>query len=272
MRVSVWCVSVVALMFVAGVRQANATLIFSEDFEAGTVASDLSTLAGWVALGDSGFQEIGSDGSNKFVTTGNGNNSASRYRHAIANPGLGPGQKLIMTMDVYDPLVNSQSSVNTYPRAYGGVFQLSSGEFIPPYFGINIDDSGPSPVDTSEWVVSGEGFVSEQFTGYDSIAQDTWYTVRSEFNLGAKTMDVYAKTRDGIDPFVALFTNAAAPFVNASQDLTLLDTWMHRMNRGTRIDNIRVEAIPEPSSCAVLLIAAACLAAIRKGRCKIVVS
>lgn len=245
----------------AGYGTAQATLIFSEDFEGGTVGSDLSTLAGWSAMGDSGTQVIETDGSNKYVTTGSANNAASRYNHSIVNPGLGPGQKLIMTMDVYDPTTNP-GGVSTFPRAVGGI-GLSGGGFLPPYFGIEHNDA-TADTGIAEWVASGESFTPQHFGPADVLPQDTWFTMRAVFDLGTKTMDVYAKTRDGVDPFVAVLSGVSTPFTNANQDLTALNVWRHRLNRGTRIDNIRVEVVPEPTGWMLLFVAMTSLAGGRR--------
>jgi hypothetical protein len=236
----------------------TAALLFSEDFQGGTVGATIDTLPGWTAVGDGGTQVIGSEGSNQFATTGSQNNSASRYDHTIVNPGLDASQKLVMTMDVYDPTTNP-GGVSTFPRAVGGVFQVASGAFLPPYFGIEHNDA-TADTGIAEWVASGEDFTPQHFGTADILPQDTWFTVRTVFDLGTKTMTVSAKTRDGADPFVDVLTNVSTPFVSGSQSLSALDTWRHRLNRGTRIDNIRVESVPEPA-CGAMLIGMALVAA-----------
>lgn len=250
-----------ALPSLIGAGVARSAVIFSEDFEGGTVGNDLSTLAGWSAVGDGGSQVIESDGSNKYATTSSVNNNASRYDRSIVNPGLGPGQKLIMTMDVYDPTTNP-GGVSTFPRAVGGI-GLSSGGFLPPYFGIEHNDA-TADTGIAEWVASGESFTPQHFGPADVLAQDTWFTMRAVFDLGAKTMDVYAKTRDGADPFVAVFSAVSTPFTNANQDLSTLNIWRHRLNRGTRIDNIHVEAVPEPTGLMLLVMTVTILGATRR--------
>lgn len=255
MKVRVLCIFLVALIYFADVcdlRTANAALVFSEDFQAGTVGNTIDTLPGWSAVGDGGTQVIASDGSNLFATTGNSNNAASRYDRAITNPGFGPGTVLVMTMDVLDPTTNP-AGVSTFPRAVGGIFQSSGGAFMPPYFGIEHNDA-TADSGIAEWTVTGEDFALQQFGPADALAQDTWFSMRAVWNLDAETMDVFAKTRDGADPFVQLFDDVSTPFTSGSQDLSALNVWRHRLNRGTAIDNIRVEAVPEPASCALLIL------------------
>jgi hypothetical protein len=251
-RNSVFALALCASIFCT--QPTNAVVIFSEDFQGGTVGATLDSLPGWSAVGDSGTQVIGSEGSNKFATTGSQNNSASRYDHIIVNPGLNSNTKLVMTIDVYDPSVNP-GGVSTFPRAYGGIFQASAGQFIPPYFGIEQDDA-TADTGIAEWVAAGEGFTPQHFGPADVLPQDTWFTMRAIFDLGTKSMDVYAKTRDGADPFVQVFAGVSTPFVNPNQDLNLLDVWRQRLNRGTRIDNITVAAVPEPTPWMIVLTAA----------------
>lgn len=253
MKVRVLCALIAALTHGADVfdpRTADAALVFSEDFQLGTVGNTVDTLPGWSAVGDGGTQVIANEGSNLFATTGDANNSASRYDFAFANPGFGPGTVLVMTIDVRDPTTNP-AGVSTFPRAVGGLFQSSGGAFMPPYFGIEHNDA-TADSGIAEWTVSGEDFAGQQFGPDDTLAQDTWFTVRSVWDLGAGTMDVFAKTRDGVDSFVQLFDDAATAFTSGSQNLSALNVWRHRLNRGTAIDNIRVEAIPEPGCVLVL--------------------
>lgn len=255
MKVRVLGALLAALASFAGVcdlQPAHAALVFSEDFQAGTVGNTVDTLPGWSAVGDGGTQVIASSGSNLFATTGNTNNSASRYDFAIANPGFGPGTVLVMTIDVLDPTTNP-AGVSTFPRAVGGILQTSGGAFMPPYFGIEHNDA-TADTGIAEWTVTGEDFANQQFGPADTLAQDTWFTMRAVWDLDAETMDVFAKTRDGADPFVQVFDDAATPFTSGSQDLSALNVWRHRLNRGTAIDNIRVEAVPEPTSHMLLAI------------------
>jgi hypothetical protein len=233
------------------VGQASATVIVSEDFEGGTVGLTVDTLPGWSSLGDGGQQVIGSEGSNQFATTSDINNAASRYDLAIANPGFNSSTKLIMTIDVYDPTTNPAGS-STFPRAYGGV-GVSSGGFIPPVFCIN-QNNDDDDFDVAEVYATGEDFApTEHFGPTNVLAQDTWYTMRAIYDLGSMTMDVYAKTRDGVDPFALVLSGVSTPFTDGNQDLTALNVWRHRLNRGTRIDNIVVEAVPEPASVGLVL-------------------
>jgi hypothetical protein len=245
-------------------RPACATIIVSEDFEGGTVGATVDTLPGWSAVGDGGQQVIGSEGPNQFATTSDINNSASRYDLAFSNPGLNSSTKLIMTIDVYDPTTNP-AGVSTFPRAYGGL-GVSSGGFIPPVFGINQNNDNDD-FDVAEVYATGEDFGPAEYFGPTNVlAQDTWYTLRAIYDLGTMTMDVYSKTRDGVDPFALVLSGVSTPFTDGNQDLTALDVWRHRLNRGTRIDNIVVEAVPEPASLGLMLAAAVMIGGVRIAR------
>ena len=233
------------------VRRADAILIFMEDFEAGTAGADLDTLAGWALGAEGGRQIIESDGTTKFATTSAINNSASRYDFAISNPGLIPGARVIMAMDVFDPSTNP-GGVSTFPRAYGGLMQSGGAAGMPVYVGIEHDDASADS-GIAEWVAAGENFSPRHFGVSDTLPQDAWFTVRGVWNLGTQTMDVFAKTRDGADPFVPVLLGVSTPFVAPDQDLVALDVWRQRLNRGTRIDNISVEVVPEPTGWLIMI-------------------
>ncbi len=119
---------------------------------------------------------------------------------------------------------------------------------MPAYFGMEHDDSSSNDT-TAEWVVAGENFgepagAGRLFSSEGSIVQDTWYTVKSvwDFQTGMKNLQV--KARDAGGPFATVFSNVPIGFLNPNQNLAALNAVGLRLNRGTRLDNLRVEFTP----------------------------
>jgi hypothetical protein len=211
-------------------------------------ATLLNTIPGWAPIGGSANNPIitthASEPENKFLTTGNENNQASRDAFTFTNPGFFSGTTLTFTVDMLDPLVNP-AGVSTFPRIQMGIFDLGGGASLPSYFGMNHDDNSEDPT-TAEWAIAGEDFgtpaeAPEMFSGEGSIAPDTWYTVRSVWDFGANTKNLEYKLRDTADPFTPVFTDIPIGFLDPEEDLASLDALAIRLNRGTRVDNILVE-------------------------------
>ena len=212
------------------------------DFQADPAGTLLNDVTGWTQLTESSsggrLQIADEPGGNLFLTTELGNNEAGRYAIDFTNPGFSSSTTLTLTMDVWDPLVNPQSGLSTFPRALAGIFERTGTTGMPPYVGLEHVSLGQNSV--SEWVMAGENFANRQFAATDGVAQDTWYTLQSTWDFSAGTKNMSVKTRDGVDPFVEVLSASPIGFANPAQDLSDLNSLAVRMNRGTRIDNISV--------------------------------
>jgi hypothetical protein len=231
--------------------EATLTLI-DVDWQSFDVGTALTTIPGWSEMGGSANTPVvaisPSEPTNKFLTTGTENNQASRDAFTFVNPGFKSSTKLTFTVDLYDPLVNSQSSLSTFPRAVLGMFELGGDISMPSYFGMEQDDNSSNDT-TAEWVVAGENFgepatAPRMFSPEGSIAQDTWYTVQSVWDFQSGTKSLLVKPRNSTGPFTPIFDNVPIGFLNPSQNPADLNAIGVRLNRGTRVDNLRVEYTP----------------------------
>lgn len=226
---------------------ARGVVLYEETFESYEVGTLLNTIPGWVHTFEDPNNvpvvvEETTPTTNRFLTTGTVNNQPVRYAYPFTNPGFFSGTTLTFTVDMWDPFINPQSSSSTFPRAYLGIYELAQPSGMPPYFGMETDDTDPfDDPTTAEWVVAGEGFEPRMFSSNPAIEQDTWYSVRSVWNFGAGTMNLQVKQRDSADPFTDVFTDVPIGFEDPEQNLAALDAIQIRMLRGTRLDNIRVE-------------------------------
>ena len=239
------CRVVGCLVLVALPATVRGEVLIDIDWEEHAVDTLLHTIPGWQhVFEDAGnvpvIEEETEPAPNKFLTTGTVNNQPTRYAFQFTNPGFFSGTTLTFTVDYFDPMFNTQSSLSTFPRAYLGIYELDQPTSMPPYFGIE-HDSNSDDVTTAEWVVSGENFSPQMYSFEGSIAQDTWYTARSEWDFAAGTMNLFVKPRDSTESFTEIFSNVPIEFDDPAQDLAALDALQIRMLRGTRIDNILIE-------------------------------
>ena len=234
-----WCSSCFAWELVP----ADGATLLDLGFESEPAGTLLNDAPGWIQLtestGSGRLQYADESGGNQFLTTQLGSNDAGRYALGFANPGFSSSTTLTLSMDVWDPLVNPQSGLNTFPRAVAGIFELNGTEGIPPYVGLEQLSLGQN--DIAEWVVAEENFVNRQQGAVDAVAQDTWYTIESVWDFSAGTKNLSVKTRDGADPFVKVLPPSPIGFADPSQHLGDLNSLAVRMLRGTRIDNIKVQ-------------------------------
>ena len=176
---------------------------------------------------------------NRFLTTQVGNNQAGRYAIMFTNPDFSAEATLTITMDVWDPLLNSRGPLSTFPRAVAGIFELHGTSCMPPFIGIEHTDQGAN--DIAEWVSAGEAFADRRFGPTDAVSQDTWFTIQSTWNLGAGTKDLSVKLRNDPGPYSQVLPPSPIGFSDANQNAAELNALAVRLMRGTRIDNLRVE-------------------------------
>lgn len=237
----------VVLVAFAFALDAKAATLVNLNWNSYDLGTPLSTI-GWSAMAESANTPvIGAEASNPndhFLTTGPENNQSSRHFLSFTNPGFDNSTKLTFTVDLFDPLVNSQSALSTFPRAVLGMYELDNGVSMPSYFGLEHSDSSANDT-TAEWVVSGENFgtpaAPQKFTAEGSVAQDTWYTVRSVWDFATRTKSLEVKPRGSTAQFTPIFMDEALGFTDVNQDPAALNAVGLRMNRGTRMDNLRVE-------------------------------
>ncbi len=248
------CVLVSGIAMLALVATARAAVLIDENFQSHAVATTIDTI-GWSnqAPTETGGPPIvreespGDPNTNKYIVTSTLNNQPVRYALPFTNPGFFSGTTLTFTADLWDPLVNENpGQLSTFPRAYMGIYELAKPSAMPPFFGFETNDTDfDDDIMTGEWVVSGENFgnppnpTPRTFGG--SLGQDTWYTVKSEWNLGTKKMNLLVKPRGSADPFTQIFTDITLGFDDANQNMAALDAFQIRMLRGTRMDNFKVE-------------------------------
>jgi hypothetical protein len=233
---------------------AHATVLIDENFQSHDAGTTIDTI-GWNLVAETGGPPIireespGVPGTNKYIVTSTLNNQPARYELPFVNPGFFSGTTLTFTADVWDPLINENpGQLSTFPRAVMGIYQYpnSHQSAMPPYFGLETNDSNPDDDPTTgEWVVSGENFgnppdPTPQMFG-PTLDQGTWYSVKSEWNLGAKTMNLLVKHRDLDEPFTTIFSGVTLGFDDPNQNMAALDAFQIRMLRGTRMDNFKVE-------------------------------
>jgi hypothetical protein len=229
---------------------AHAVVLIDQNFESQAVLDTIDTF-GWVLVAETGGPPIvreESPGGNKYIVTSTVNNQPARYQLPFINPGFFSGTTLTITADLWDPFVTENpGQLSTFPRAVLGIYELAKPSAMPPYFGIETNDGDLNDdVMTGEWVVSGENFgnppnPTPRTFASDGPAQDTWYTVKSEWNLGTKKMNMLVKPRDSADPFTTVFSDITLGFDDPNQNMAALDALQIRMLRGTRLDNIKVE-------------------------------
>jgi hypothetical protein len=233
------------------VGAARATVLIDQDFQAHAAGTTIDTI-GWVLVAETGGPPIvreESPGGNKYIVTSTLNNQPVRYQLPFTNPGFFSGTTLTFTADLWDPLVTENpGQLSTFPRAYMGIYELAKPSSMPPYFGIETNDGDINDdIMTGEWVVSGENFgnppnpTPRMFSAEGSVGQDTWYTVKSEWNLGTKKMNLLVNPRGSADPFTQIFTDVTLGFDDPNQNMAALDAFQIRMLRGTRMDNFKVE-------------------------------
>ncbi len=236
------------------VSTARATVLIDENFQSDAAATTIDTI-GWVneVPTETGGPPIvreespGNPNTNKYILTSTLNNQPVRYGLPFTNPGFFSGTTLTFTADLWDPLVNENpGQLSTFPRAYMGIYELAKPSGMPPYFGMETNDTNidDDPM-TAEWVVSGESFgnppnPTPRMFG-STVDQATWFTVKSEWNLGTKKMNLLVKPRDSADPFTEIFSDVTLGFDDPNQNMAALDTFQIRMLRGTRMDNFKVE-------------------------------
>ena len=231
-----------AAMLLASNSRSDVLLSF--DWEDDDPNMKLEDIAGWMNITGSSNDPIvvvdGDDPNNHYLTTGPENNEASRDAFLFSNPGFNSSTTLTFTADVYDPLLNDATMgpppAHTFQRAVFGIFDFGGAASMPSSVGIEHNSGDPT---TTEWTVAEEDFANRQVGS--SLAQSTWYTLRSVWDLGAGTKSLEFKQRDSAGPFTTAFSSVPIGFADPNQGLLDLDAFGLRMQRGTRIDNILVE-------------------------------